>query len=66
VQTIAATTLGWKPGSRMFARYGIVDASDTLQAQLMQEQWERAQSNGVNPFVETKCNWQTCRLISMP
>jgi integrase len=42
-ETVAAATLGWKPGSRMFARYGIVDTADTLEAQLAQERWERAQ-----------------------
>src|SRR5262249_29299358 len=42
-ETVAAATLGWKPGSKMFARYGIVDTADTLIAQQAQEKWEADQ-----------------------
>ena len=42
-ETVAAATLGWKPGCKMFARYGIVDTTDTLIAQEAQEKWEADQ-----------------------
>jgi hypothetical protein len=37
--------MGWKPGSQMFARYGIVDRSDMQQALERTERWEQEQAN---------------------
>ena len=42
-ETVTCTTMGWKPSSKMPARYGIVDPADTLLAQQMQETWEAEQ-----------------------
>jgi hypothetical protein len=42
-ETVTSKTMGWTPGSKMFARYGIVDTADTLEAQQMQERWEAEQ-----------------------
>lgn len=39
--TVICKTMGWKPGSKMAARYGIVDNQDKLTAQMQQEEWER-------------------------
>ena len=35
--------MGWKPGSKMFARYGIVDRADMAEALKRTDQWEREQ-----------------------
>jgi len=42
-ETVTAAIMGWKPGSKMFARYGIVDIDDTRVAQETQERWEAEQ-----------------------
>ena len=42
-ETVICATMGWKPGSKMFARYGIVDTDETRVAQEAQERWEAEQ-----------------------
>jgi integrase len=42
-ETVTCKIMGWKPGSKMFARYGIVDRADMAEALKRSEQWEREQ-----------------------
>ena len=42
-ETVTCKIMGWKPGSKMFARYGIVDRADMAEALKRSEQWERDQ-----------------------
>ena len=42
-ETVTCKIMGWKPGSKMFARYGIVDRADMAEALRRSEQWEREQ-----------------------
>lgn len=42
-ESVTSKTMGWRPGSKMFERYGIVDTADMLTAQERQEQWEAQQ-----------------------
>jgi integrase len=39
-ETVTCKIMGWKPGSKMFARYGIVDRADMAEALRRSEQWE--------------------------
>jgi integrase len=39
-ESVINASMGWKPGSKMLARYGIVSTADTLEAQQAQERWE--------------------------
>lgn len=39
-ETVISRIAGWKPGSKMFARYGIVNRSDMEDAMTRSEQWE--------------------------
>src|ERR1019366_2774040 len=43
-ETVACEILGWKPGSKMFARYGIVDRADMAEALKRQTKWEKEQA----------------------
>jgi hypothetical protein len=40
-ETVTSKIMGWKPGSKMFARYGIVDRNDMLEALQRAEKHER-------------------------
>jgi integrase len=42
-ETVTSEIMGWKPGSKMFARYGIVDRADMVEALKRSEQFEQAQ-----------------------
>jgi len=42
-ESVSSAILGWKPGSKMYARYGIVDRSDMTEALQRSEQWEQEQ-----------------------
>jgi len=42
-ETVTCKIMGWKPGSKMFARYGIVDRADMAEALKRSEQWEHEQ-----------------------
>jgi len=42
-ETVTCKIMGWKPGSKMFARYGIVDRADMAEAMKRSEQWEHEQ-----------------------
>jgi integrase len=42
-ETVMCKIMGWKPGSKMFARSGIVDRADMAEALTRSEQWEREQ-----------------------
>lgn len=42
-ETVTCKIMGWKPGSKMFARYGIVDRSDMAEALKRSEKWEQEQ-----------------------
>ena len=42
-ESVTCKIMGWKPGSKMFARYGIVDRADMAEALKRTEQWEREQ-----------------------
>jgi hypothetical protein len=42
-ETVTSQSMGWKPGSKMFARYAIVSPADILTAQQQQERYEAQQ-----------------------
>jgi integrase len=42
-ESVSSKILGWQPGSKMYARYGIVDRADMNDALLRSEQWEQTQ-----------------------
>ena len=42
-ETVTASIMGWKPASKMFARYAIVDRADIAEAMKRSEQWEQEQ-----------------------
>jgi integrase len=42
-ETVTAKIMGWSKDSKMFARYGIVDRADMVEAMKRTEQWETSQ-----------------------
>jgi len=42
-ESVTCKIMGWKPESRILARYGIVDRADMAEASKRIEQWEREQ-----------------------
>jgi len=44
-ETVICAIMGWKPGSKMFPRYGIVNRADMQEALRRSEQWEQDQAN---------------------
>src|SRR5215470_19508548 len=49
-ETVTCKIMGWKPGSKMFARYGIVDRADMAEALKRSEQWEHEQRRQKQQF----------------
>jgi hypothetical protein len=47
-ETVISRTAGWKPGSKMFARYGIVNRSDMEDAMKRSEECEKQQSKDIH------------------
>jgi hypothetical protein len=47
-ETVISRIAGWKPGSKMFARYGIVNRSDMEDAMKRSEEWEKQQSKDMH------------------
>jgi hypothetical protein len=54
-ESVSSAILGWKPGSKMYSRYGIVDRGDMAEALQRSAEWEgrtvtkRLQSEEVAP-----------------
>lgn len=51
-ETVTCKIMGWKPGSKMFARYGIMDRSDMAEALKRSEQWEHEQRKSDSGIVQ--------------
>jgi hypothetical protein len=60
-ESVTSQILGWKPGSKMYARYGIVDRTDMNDALLRSEQWEETQRQA-RESAET--NWRQVAVLT--
>ncbi len=51
-ESVSSAIMGWKPGSKMYARYGIVDRTDMATALQRSQEWEREQQVAITATVQ--------------